>query len=90
MTCIFIHYTHRDNILPLAMFASETYDRPADVHLWGHDYNVLFVREYFAYREKKEGPPPHLSVSSTSAVTAGIAMMKEAGARSRRARSGRS
>ncbi len=80
VTCIFIHYTHRDNILPLGMFASEEYDRPPDVQVWAYDYNVLFVREYFAYRKKKEGPPPHLSLSSTSVVTAGIAaMMKEAG-----------
>ncbi|HEY0788081.1 MAG TPA: S8/S53 family peptidase [Thermoanaerobaculia bacterium] len=80
VTCIFIHYTHPDNILPLAMFASEEYDRPADVNVWGYDYNVLFVREYFAYLKKKEGTRPYLSVSSTSVVTAGIAaMMKEAG-----------
>jgi hypothetical protein len=79
VTCIFIHYTHPDNILPLGMFASEEYDRPADVHVWAYDYNVLFVREYFAYRQIRKGPPPHLSISSTSVVTAGVAaMMKEA------------
>jgi hypothetical protein len=77
--CIFIHYPHPENILPLAMFASETYDREPDVNIWLYDYNVIFVREYFDYKEKKAGVRPYLSLSSTSVVTAGVvAMMKEA------------
>jgi hypothetical protein len=78
VVCTFIHYPHADNILPLAMFTLEKYEREADVNVWAFDYNVLFVRDYFRYEQTMQGPPPYLSVSSTSVVTAGIvAMMKE-------------
>jgi hypothetical protein len=72
----FIHYPHRDNLLPTGVFPRHPVDdeRDPDINILQYDYTVVFANEYqLAIAGKSQRRyVPFLSMSSTSPVTAAI------------------
>jgi len=77
----FIHYPHPGNLLPTWLGPNTGDDeREPDVNILHYDYSTIFTLQYVKWMKSKDRDQlrsPHLSISSTSPVTAGfVALLK--------------